>query len=242
MNFAYLNLSEHPRGNIILQNLIKNNLAPSIIIEEKSSLALKNKKGLSDILRAESLDCPSTKDVVKKNIPIFYVKNHNDLVCEKLLKDLNPDLIVLGDTRIIKKNILEIPKIGIINSHPGYLPDVRGNNPYIWAIIHNLPQGCSVHFIDENVDTGDLLLRKRIKLEQCNSYADFLRKINALCAELIVKAVKQISTRTYNSTPQSKIKFVSNGNYSGIEFYAAPAEVKEQAIKIFKASNSTLSL
>lgn len=240
MKFAYLNLKDHPRGNVILQHLIKGGFTPSIIIEENSSLAKKNRDGIISTFKNSSENFLLTKDAIAdQNIFLSEVKNHNDRSCEDLLKKFDLDLIVLGDTRIIKKNIMVIPKIGTLNSHPGYLPDVKGNNPYIWAIINNLPQGCSIHFIDDNVDTGDVLLREMIDQKTCKSYVDLLQKINYLCADLMMKAVSQIADKTYVRTPQSKLKFVKKDHVDQ-EFYAASPEVKEMAIHKLEKNNDRI--
>ncbi len=239
MKFIYLNLKDHPRGNIILQELINHNLKPLAVIEEKSSLATKNHEGILSAFEGSSKTFPTTQNIVSQhNIPLFEVENHNNFECEKILHQYGDlDLIILGDTRIIKNNILSLPKIGIINSHPGYLPDVRGNNPYIWAIINNLPQGCSVHFIDENVDTGDVILRERIDLNECKSYIALLEKINNICSRLIVEAVLLIRDNKIIRTPQSNLTFVSNNIYNGKEFLAASKEIKKQAIEELRNIN-----
>lgn len=230
MNFAYLNLEEHPRGNIILGYLIKNGFIPKVIIEERSSLAIKNRNSILSAFKNHSENFPSTKSIISDfDVPLFYVENHNDVKCEDFLKKLDLDLIILGDTRVIKENIRRVPKIGIINSHPGYLPDVKGNNPYIWAIINDLPQGCSIHFIDENVDTGDVILRESIDLRTCKKYQDLLRKINILCADLMVRAVKQVADNSYKREPQSRIAFIKKDHVDR-EFFAAPTAIKEEAI------------
>lgn len=231
MKYAYLNLKDHPRGNVILQHLINNGFLPSIIIEEKSSLAAKSRSSILATFEKSSEIFPVTSDIiVGLNIPFFQVENHNNKECEELLKKLDLDLIILGDTRIMKKNIISIPKIGTINSHPGYLPDVKGNNPYIWALINDLPQGCSIHFIDENVDTGDVLMREMIDLKAYKTYTDLLRKINYLCAELMLKVIKQIQEGSYVRTPQLKLKFMKE-NHIDKEFFSANAEIKNAAIK-----------
>ncbi len=215
MNFAYLNLKNHPRGNVILRELVQQGFVPSIIIEEDSVLAQKSIANFATIKNLPTDFFPtSAQDIIANfNIPLAHVANHNDENCENLLKRFAPDLIVLGDVRIIKKNIRDIPTIGTINSHPGYLPDVRGNNPYIWAIIHDLPQGCSIHFIDENIDTGDILLREEIPAKTYKSYPDLLQKINNLCAELMVKALRQIVAKEHNPLNQTTLEFIRE-NYS----------------------------
>ena len=100
MNFAYLNLQDHPRGNIILQHLISNGFVPSIIIEENSSLAVKNRSSILSTFKNESADFPLTKTILAdQNIPLAQVENHNNERCEEILRKFDLDLIVLGDTR-----------------------------------------------------------------------------------------------------------------------------------------------
>jgi len=233
MRFAYLNLSNHPRGNVILSYLLDNNFRPLVVVEENSSLAQKNKNGITSFFEGTNYNFLETKPLLEKyNIPLITVDNHNSEECQKILERADLDLIVLGDTRVIKNNIINIPRIGVINSHPGYLPDVRGNNPYIWAIINDLPQGCSVHFIDENVDTGDLLLREKIDPKDFKSFADFLQKINFLCAELILESLKKIQNKSYIRIPQLELKTFKS-NHIPKEFYAASTEIKKLAIEKF---------
>ncbi len=229
LKFAYLNLKDHPRGNIILLELLNNNFIPAIIIEENSSLAQKNKNAITSAVA--NFNFPQTKEMAAKhNIKVLEVDNHNDENCILELAKLNLDLIILGDTRVMKSGIINSARLGVINSHPGYLPDVRGNNPYIWALANNLPQGCSVHFIDENIDTGDLILREKIDLKTCPTYPDLLQTINSLCAKLMVEATKQISENTCVRIPQSQLE-KSGDKVRTPTFLAAPSDVKITAIQ-----------
>ena len=60
--------------------------------------------------------------------------------------------------KIIKKPLIDFPKIGCINLHPAPLPDFRGFSPYSLAIYQNSPEwGVSAHFVDEKIDTGDIV-------------------------------------------------------------------------------------
>ncbi|NEO78801.1 formyltransferase family protein [Moorena sp. SIO4G3] len=179
------------------------------MIEEVSSTATIGREKLTTDLKQSSLGVPlplSLKQILSElSVPCFKVADHNHQECIKLLQDINPDLIVLGDTRILKQGILNIPKDGIINVHPGYLPDVKGNNPYIWSIIYDLPLGCTVHFIDTGVDTGPIIKRQKIFLEREKYFPDLLVEINSLCGELLVDSLKQISSGLVKSINQSEL-------------------------------------
>ena len=81
---------------------------------------------------------------------------------------LNPDLIIVGSwSEKFKKPIIELPKIGTINCHPSLLPKYRGPNPYMRVIMYGEKEtGVSFHLMDENLDTGPILLQKRIEIKQ----------------------------------------------------------------------------
>jgi methionyl-tRNA formyltransferase len=96
----------------------------------------------------------------------YIVDDFNGEQCASLLRQLNPDVIVLGGSRIIRKNIISIPKIGILNAHPGLLPKYRGVDVIPWAVYNGDEVGVTVHFIDEGVDTGRIIMQEVIKLDE----------------------------------------------------------------------------
>lgn len=81
---------------------------------------------------------------------------------------LNPDIILVGSwSEKFKKPIIELPKIGTINCHPSLLPKYRGPNPYIRVIMNGEQEtGVTFHLMDENLDTGPILMQKKINIIQ----------------------------------------------------------------------------
>ena len=233
LRFAYLNLRENPRGNAMLQQIIREGHIPLVIIEEDSSLAKKNELALLEELNTLEPEMPlppSLQEIVQgTDIRCVKVSNHNDEECQLLLQDLSLDVIVLGDTRIIKPNILTIPRIGIVNVHPGYLPDVRGNNPYIWAVYYDLPQGCTVHFIDKDIDTGPIIVREKIALEQGTTYPRLISILIRTCANLLAQALHAIERGDLECQEQKDLELIGPDLPT---FTLAPPEVKERAKQI----------
>ena len=97
------------------------------------------------------------------------------------LSDLDLDLIIFGGTRIIRGEILDYPKDGVINSHPGLLPECRGSASPAWSVYHDIPIGSSTHFCDNGIDTGELLMRREVLVKRGMTYED-------LCYETLVLA------------------------------------------------------
>ena len=235
LRFAYLNLKNNPRGNAMLHRIIQEGHEPLVVIEEDSSLAKKNELALIEELKWLEPDIPLPPTlqeiVVGRDIQWVKVANHNDDDSQTLLSELSLDIIVLGDTRIMKPNILTIPKIGIVNVHPGYLPDVRGNNPYIWALYHDLPQGCSVHFVDKEIDTGPIILRERIEVEHGSSFPLLMHSLIVTCGNLLAAALNNIEKGTMTCQRQEDVKLIGPRYPT---FSLAPPAIKEKAKQILK--------
>jgi methionyl-tRNA formyltransferase len=222
----------------MLDCLIEAGFIPTAVIEEKSSLAIAGKTSLISELEkiASEIPLPSSlaEIIAGYDIQYYEVADHNDEKSVQIIKDINPQLIVLGDTQILKPYMLDLAPMGIVNVHPGYLPDVKGNNPYIWAIVKDWPQGCTVHFIDRSVDTGPVILRRKLFLQRGQSYQHLLGLINILCGELLVEALTGLFHGTLESIDQSEIPRET----PEIEtFRLAPPEIK--AIAIAKLNEGT---
>ena len=87
-------------------------------------------------------------------------------VTEDFLDQNNFDYIIcFGSPMIIKKPIVERYKNRIINIHPAYLPEGKGIYPNFWSIFENRRTGVSLQYIDDGVDTGDIIARRLIALE-----------------------------------------------------------------------------
>jgi phosphoribosylglycinamide formyltransferase-1 len=89
---------------------------------------------------------------------IEYIERfHNDKEVSVILKSMNIELGIIAGARILKKHIIESVPLGIVNFHPGLLPENRGLNAVKWAIFLDIPQGMTVHLIDPRVDAGKII-------------------------------------------------------------------------------------
>ena len=143
----------------------------------------------------------------KNIIPFKRVNDINSIEVQKQLKDLNPDLIaVCHFQKILKKNIIGIPKLGCINLHPSLLPNYRGMAPQHWPIINGDQEtGITVHFIDEGVDTGNIILQKKIVIDS-NMYVSMLQKNMLMVYKTImIEAIVIISKKDVKLINQNKL-------------------------------------
>ncbi|QAT40145.1 methionyl-tRNA formyltransferase [Clostridium sp. JN-9] len=112
---------------------------------------------------------PVKKIALENNIPVIQpVKLKNDTESIEYIKKLNPDfIIVVAFGQILPKEVLDIPKYGCINLHASLLPKYRGAAPINWAIIKGEKfTGNTTMFMDEGLDTGDMLLKSEFPISE----------------------------------------------------------------------------
>ena len=121
------------------------------------------------------------------NIPIFYrIKDNQDEIIS-FINSKNPDIIYcFGWSHILPKNILSIPKYGVIGFHPAELPNNRGRHPIIWALFLGLKQTASTFFVmDEGADTGDIISQEKIKIIEDNAFSLYNKIINVALKQIV---------------------------------------------------------
>jgi methionyl-tRNA formyltransferase len=144
------------------------------------------------------------------NKPYLFIKNINSEDFLNHCRQLNIDLIAsVSPTQIFKKQLINLPKYGCINIHTAKLPKYRGLYPVYWAMAcgeKNL--GVSIHYIEEGIDTGKIILQEEMDIPPYSTMDYMLRITKIKGAELLVKAIDQISQGTVQAFyPQEQ------GNY-----------------------------
>lgn len=202
LNYAYLVLEEHPYGREMLRILLENDFVPGIIIQEVSPVGDEEREKFLTRIGDQPVPPRLTELIAGRKIPVYCVSNHNDPVCLDLLEDFKPDLLVLGGTRIIKAPILRVPSQGTVNSHPGLLPRLRGSASVGWALYKDLPQGATTHFVDPEIDTGDIIVSRQLPVYRDDSYESLNYRIGILAGELMAESLKAIAEGEVPRTPQ----------------------------------------
>lgn len=101
---------------------------------------------------------------VERGGEVHFVRDFNSAECRGLIQASNLDLlIVLADT-LIGRGTFSIPRVGCLNAHPGWLPAYRGLGSTLSMLRDGYAPAITVHFIDEGIDTGPVLLRRTIDL------------------------------------------------------------------------------
>lgn len=129
-----------------------------------------------------------------KDLNVVVKSNVNDSESIEKLRSYESDVfIVAGFSSILKKELLKVPKLGVINLHGGPLPKYRGGSPLNWQIINDEKTiGVSLIFMNEGLDTGDVIAEGSFELEESDDIFSVHQKANKLFVELISKSFKEI--------------------------------------------------
>lgn len=105
------------------------------------------------------------RNIVKtKNI--FYADQINSWRYLDKIKKLKPDIaLLMWFGYVLKREFIELFPLGCINLHNSYLPYNRGKYPHVWALYNNSKYGVSIHYVNDKIDSGDILARKEIKIK-----------------------------------------------------------------------------
>lgn len=140
------------------------------------------------------------------NIPSFYVDapNRNKKIL-KLLNEYDIDLVILaGYLKILSEEIIDVYRNRIINIHPSLLPKYSGKGFYgekvHQAVMNNNEEysGATVHYVDEGIDTGKILMQKKVKILDTDDYKSLSKRILKVEHEILVKVVEKLSKGDYD--------------------------------------------
>ena len=204
--FVFMVLEEHPYGREMLMQLMDAGHYPMAVIEEASDIAEEEKGKFLERIKGYRVAPTFTELLEGKDIPRYKVPHHNKKTCRLLLQELNPDLGVLGGTRIIRDRILRIPPEGMLNAHPGLLPEVRGSASPAWSVYYDIPIGATCHFIDPGIDTGDIVGKREIPIHRGDTYEKLCWLTLVEAGALMTEAVSAWTKGELVRTPQGESK------------------------------------
>lgn len=131
---------------------------------------------------------------------LINVESVNCNECLKVLKKIEPDLIIVNGTRIISKNILNNVSALFINTHVGITPEYRGVHGAYWALVNNDAENCgvTVHKVDEGIDTGDLIKQSKIDITNNDNFATYPYLQIGVGIELIEDTINRIKNNQFD--------------------------------------------
>ncbi|AUC14163.1 formyl transferase [Tenacibaculum sp. SZ-18] len=165
--------------------------------------------------RSDTKDETLKKFSEKYGIDYLYPVKINDTDFIEKSSSYGCDLFVsMSFNQIFRKQIISVPKLGVINCHAGKLPFYRGRNILSWALINDEKDfGITVHYVDEGIDTGDIIKQNIYPIKEEDNYQTLLNIAYSECANILFDAIKEIQLGTAKRIKQNTIHSV--GFYCG---------------------------
>ena len=137
---------------------------------------------------------PVKETALAHNLSVYQPKRARDPEFIEEMKALNPDvMVVVAFGQILPKAILDIPKYGCINVHASLLPKYRGAAPIQWAVIRGEKvSGVTTMQMDVGLDTGDMLLKTEIPLDEEETGGSLHDKLSTLGGNLLIETLEKI--------------------------------------------------
>lgn len=130
-------------------------------------------------------------------VAVHDVGSVNSPACRAALRLLDPDVVVVYGTRIIRRETLRCVPAPFINYHAGINPAYRGQNGAYWARCNGDAEhaGVTVHLVDEGVDTGDVLYQARVEFAPDDNIATYQHRQMVVALPLVFRAIKDALAR-----------------------------------------------
>lgn len=146
----------------------------------------------------------------------------NDEITKEIIEYHRPDLLVSYNYRhIIKKEILSFLKNKAINLHISLLPCNRGAHPNLWSYLEDTPKGVTIHIINNGIDTGDILLQKKVYVnEQKDTLSSSYKILHEALQELFISNWDKLKNFKIIPKPQG-----TGGNFHNMEDFKRVSKI-----------------
>ena len=156
----------------------------------------------------ENIWYPSVSDLAIhhsiKVIKCNKVIDGGDIV--KTIREIAPDILVISSYRnILGDHVLDLAKLGAINLHMAPLPKYRGAHPENWALINGENQmGYTVHYLDEGIDTGDIIAQDSVSILDEDDILSLTFKLASVAPKLLIKVLEDMQLGIINRVSQDE--------------------------------------
>ena len=157
--------------------------------------------------RGKKLRESAVKKFAKQHdLPVFQPVKLKSEEFNMQLQALHPDLQIVVAFRMLPEMVWRLPKLGTFNLHASLLPDYRGAAPINWAIINGETEtGVTTFFIDEKIDTGEIILQEKVLIAPDDNASSLHDKLMQTGSDLVLKTVDLILKNDVKTVAQPKV-------------------------------------
>jgi methionyl-tRNA formyltransferase len=143
------------------------------------------------------------KYAIEKGLHLLQPKNLKSPYFQNELIALNANIQVVVAFRMLPKSVWSLPAFGTFNLHASLLPDYRGAAPIHWAIINGEKKtGVTTFFIDEKIDTGEMILKKELEIENDETVGELHDRLMHLGAQAVSETLDLIQSDAVSTIKQ----------------------------------------
>ena len=153
----------------------------------------------------ESIWSDSVEDLARDNdIPVVLAQRPDDALIDRV-RAAGPDIMVANNWRTwLPRELFDLPPHGTLNLHDSLLPEFTGFSPVIWAMISGANEvGLTAHRMDDDLDTGDIVLQRAIPIGATDTGTDLVRATIDLIPDVLIEALDLIESGRATWTPQN---------------------------------------
>ncbi|MGV3697834.1 methionyl-tRNA formyltransferase [Flavobacterium sp.] len=209
----------------ILDTIIKNNYEVVGVITAADKPAGRGQKIKYSAVKEYALE---------RHLRLLQPTNLKDESFLAELKSLNANLNVVVAFRMLPEVVWKMPKLGTFNLHASLLPNYRGAAPINWAIINGeTTTGVTTFFIDDKIDTGAMILSKKIGISENDNAGELHDKLMVLGSEAVVDTLSliekgNVSTTIQRDNPDIKTAYKLNRENCKIDWTKPAVEIHNQ--------------
>jgi len=174
------------------------------------------------VLRQQQPDNELAAMAARLNIEVLSAPDVNSTSFMTQLVTFDCDVLIsMSFDQIFRAPLIASSPRGVLNCHAGQLPWYRGRNVLNWVLINDEPSfGVTVHYVDEGIDTGDIILQRTYPISDDDNYGTLLERAGTYCAQTLLEAILQVSSGKDQRVPQANIDsmgFYCSGRRAGDE-------------------------
>jgi len=185
-------------------NVLKVILIGSVSFSNTMYLSLKDTGYIAGVISTRNSSLNSDyydicAQASKDGIPYYYTDDINDMNTLHWINKIQPDVIYcFGWSRLIKRNLLESARLGVVGYHPAALPLNRGRHPIIWALVLGLSSTASTFFfMDEGADSGDILSQIKVDIPFNYNALDLYEKLAEVASSQVLQLTEKLKDGKY---------------------------------------------
>lgn len=148
---------------------------------------------------------PVKETAIKYDIPVFQPSKMRDAEALKILRELNPEIIiVVAYGKILPQEMIDLPKYGCVNMHASILPRYRGAAPIQWCVINGETEsGVTSMQMDAGLDTGDMLICQKTQINENETSGELHDRLSQIGADVMSQTLNEIIEGTLKPVKQN---------------------------------------